>query len=109
MAHGGELGHLEFLRILCQDEITRRDTAAFQPCLARAKFEQQVTLEEFDFAASRKLPAAQIRDLAALRWLHTGGSAILFGPVGGRGQGLGNYVTVHTRTFSGSPFSRMRR
>jgi DNA replication protein DnaC len=81
-AHGGELGHLEFLQTLCQDEITRRDTVAFQRRLVRAKFEQQVTLEEFDFAASPKLPAAQIRDLAALRWLHTGESVILFGPVG---------------------------
>nr|WP_328972833.1 ATP-binding protein [Streptomyces sp. NBC_00239] len=50
--------------------------------MQRAKFEQQVTLEEFDFAASSKLPAAQIRDLAALRWLHAGESVILFGPVG---------------------------
>ncbi len=33
------------------------------------------------FNASPKLPAAQIRDLAALRWLHSGESVILFGPV----------------------------
>ncbi|MFC7831005.1 ATP-binding protein [Streptomyces sp. NPDC057375] len=32
--------------------------------------------------ASPKLPAAQIRDLAALCWLHSGESVILFGPVG---------------------------
>ena len=81
-AHGGELGHLEFLQILCQDEITRRETVAFQRRLQRAHFEQQVTLEEFDFNASSKLPAAQIRDLSALRWLHAGESVILFGPVG---------------------------
>ncbi|MDX3435652.1 ATP-binding protein [Streptomyces stelliscabiei] len=81
-AHGGELGHLEFLQLLCQDEITRRETVAFQRRLQRAKFEQQVTLEEFDFTASSKLPAAQIRDLGALRWLHAGESVILFGPVG---------------------------
>lgn len=31
---------------------------------------------------SLPLPAAQIRDLAALRWLHSGESVILFGPVG---------------------------
>jgi DNA replication protein DnaC len=79
-AHGGELGHLEFLQVLCQDEITRRETVAFQRRLARARFEQHVTLEEFDFAASSKLPAAQIRDLSALRWLHAGESVILFGP-----------------------------
>jgi DNA replication protein DnaC len=39
-------------------------------------------LEGFDFHASPKLPSAQIRDLAALRWLHAGESVILFGPVG---------------------------
>ncbi|MFD3475984.1 ATP-binding protein [Streptomyces sp. NPDC058695] len=50
--------------------------------LARAQFEQQVTLEEFDFNASSKLPAAQTRDLGALRWLHAGVSVILFGPHG---------------------------
>ncbi|MFE8950673.1 IS21-like element helper ATPase IstB [Streptomyces sp. NPDC007856] len=81
-AHGGELGHLDFLQVLCQDEITRRETVAFERRLKRTKFEQQVTLEEFDFTASSKLPAAQIRDLGALRWLHAGESVILFGPVG---------------------------
>ncbi|GAA3119932.1 IS21-like element ISMt2 family helper ATPase IstB [Planomonospora alba] len=81
-AHGGEFGHLEFLQVLCHDEITRRESVAFQRRLSRARFEQQSTLEEFDFAASPKLPAAQIRDLAALRWLHAGESVILFGPVG---------------------------
>ncbi|GGW53509.1 hypothetical protein FHS32_004924 [Streptomyces albaduncus] len=79
-AHGGELGHLDFLQLLCQDEITRRETVAFQRRLQRAKFEQQVTLEEFDFTASSTLPAAQIRDLGALRWLHAGESVILFAP-----------------------------
>ena len=45
-------------------------------------FEEQVTLEGFDFTANPKVPAAQIRDLAALRWLAAGESVILFGPVG---------------------------
>ncbi|MFJ1568715.1 ATP-binding protein [Streptomyces erythrochromogenes] len=49
-AHGGELGHLDFLQVLCQDEITRRETVAFQRRLQRAKFEQQVTLEEFEIS-----------------------------------------------------------
>jgi DNA replication protein DnaC len=39
-------------------------------------------LEGFDFAASPKLPTAQLRDLGALRWLHAGESVILYGPVG---------------------------
>ena len=49
---------------------------------AHARFETHATLEGFDFAASPKLPAAQIRDLAALRWLQSGESVILYGPVG---------------------------
>jgi DNA replication protein DnaC len=81
-ARAGELGHLEFLQVLCADEITRRETMAMQRRLRRARFDAPATLEEFDFHASPKLPAAQIRDLAALRWLHAGESVILYGPVG---------------------------
>src|SRR5688572_4173948 len=81
-ARAGELGHLEFLQVLCHDEITRRQTMAIQRRLRRARFDAPATLEEFDFHASPKLPAAQIRDLAALRWLAAGESVILYGPVG---------------------------
>src|SRR5450755_1530578 len=81
-ARAGELGHIEFLQVLCHDEISRRDSQAVSRRIRRALFEQQATLEGFDFAASPKLPAAQIRDLAALRWLHAGESVILYGPVG---------------------------
>jgi DNA replication protein DnaC len=81
-ARAGELGHLEFLQVLCHDEIARRDATALARRLRRARFDQPSTMEEFDFAASPKLPAAAIRDLAALRWLHAGESVILYGPVG---------------------------
>jgi DNA replication protein DnaC len=81
-ARAGELGHLEFLQVLCHDEISRREATAISRRLRRARFDQPSTLEEFDFAASPKLPAAAIRDLAALRWLHAGESVIIYGPVG---------------------------
>ncbi|MEV6930169.1 IS21-like element helper ATPase IstB [Dactylosporangium sp. NPDC051485] len=81
-AQAGELGHLDFLQVLCHDEITRRESMGMQRRLRHARFEHNTTLEEFDFAASPKLPAAQIRDLAALRWLQTGESVVLHGPVG---------------------------
>jgi len=93
-ARAGELGHIEFLQVLCHDEITRRESQAITRRLRRAHFEQQSTLEEFDYAASPKLPAAQIRDLAALRWLAAGESVVLYGAVGvGKthiAQGLGH-------------------
>jgi DNA replication protein DnaC len=98
-ARAGELGHLEFLQVLCEDELARRGQQAMTRRLRRARFEQQVTLEEFDYTASPKLPAAQIRDLAALRWLHAGESVVLYGPVGvGKthiAQGLGHLAIRH--------------
>ena len=81
-AHAGELGHLDFLQVLCQDEISRRDTMSLARRIRRARFETPATLEGFDFGAAPKLPAAQIRDLAALRWLASGESVIFYGPVG---------------------------
>ena len=105
-AHAGELGHLDFLQVLCDDEITRRDAVSLARRLRRARFEEQATLEEFDFAANPKLPAAQIRDLAALRWLHAGESVILYGPVGvGKthiAQALG-HLAIRPAPTSGSP------
>jgi DNA replication protein DnaC len=99
-ARAGELGHLEFLQVLCHDEISRREAMSMARRLRRARFDEQTTLEEFDFAASPKLPAAAIRDLAALRWLHAGQSVILYGPVGvGKthvAQGLGHLAIRHS-------------
>jgi DNA replication protein DnaC len=98
-ATAGELGHLDFLQVLCDDEISRRQSMAITRRIRRARFDEQVTLEGFDFGASPKLPAAQIRDLAALRWLHAGESVILYGPVGvGKShvaQALGHLAVRH--------------
>jgi DNA replication protein DnaC len=81
-ATAGELGHLEFLQTLCEDEINRRDTAALARRVRQARFEHAATLEEFDFAYNPKIPAATIRDLAVLRFVEAGQSVILHGPVG---------------------------
>ncbi len=98
-ARAGELGHIEFLQVLCHDEIARRDSQAATRRIRRAQFESQSTLEGFDFHANPKLPAAQIRDLAALRWLAAGESVILYGPVGvGKShiaQALGHLAIRH--------------
>jgi DNA replication protein DnaC len=78
----GHLGHLEFLQVLCEDEIARRETATLARRIRRAEFEEQTTFESFDFTANNKLPAAMLRDLAALPWLDATESVILYGPVG---------------------------
>lgn len=77
----GKLGHLEFLQVLCEDEIGRRESAALARGIRQARFEQPNTFDDFDFTASPKLPVATLRDLAALRWRDAGESVILYGPV----------------------------
>lgn len=81
-AQAGELGHVEFLQVLCEDEIARREAAALARRLRAARFEAAATIEDFDFSYNPKIPAARIRDLATLRFLDAGESVVLHGPVG---------------------------
>jgi DNA replication protein DnaC len=98
-ARAGEPGHIDFLQVLCEDEISRRESMSMTRRLRKARSGEQATLEGFDFTASPKLPAAQIRDLAALRWLTAGESVILSGPVGAGkshvAQALGHLAIRH--------------
>jgi DNA replication protein DnaC len=68
-AAAGELGHIDFLQVLCEDELARRDTSGIVRRVREAHFESVTSIEEFDFAYNPKVPAAQIRDLATLRFL----------------------------------------
>ena len=80
-AHAGELGHLDFLQVLCQDKISAGKPP---PCSAGSALPgpRPPPPSKALTSAHPKLPAAQIRDLAALRWLQSGESVILYGPVG---------------------------
>jgi DNA replication protein DnaC len=44
-ATAGDLGHLEFLQALCEDEIARRDAHAIGRRVRAARFEQPTTLK----------------------------------------------------------------
>ncbi|MDE3102080.1 MAG: IS21-like element helper ATPase IstB [Chloroflexota bacterium] len=81
-AHTDKLGHLEFLELLLEDEIQRRANKALARRIARARFEEERTLSEFDFAFNPKIPAAQIRDLATCSFIERRESVLLVGPVG---------------------------
>lgn len=81
-AQQGKMGYLEFLSLLLQDEIARRGQRGLASRLAKARFEEQKTLEEFDFTYNPKIPAEKVRDLATCRYLEAGESIIVCGPVG---------------------------
>jgi DNA replication protein DnaC len=81
-ANAGELGHVEFLQTLCEDELARRDAAGIARRVRAAHFEQTCAIEDFNFSFNPKIPAARIRDLATLRFVEAGESVVLHGPVG---------------------------
>jgi DNA replication protein DnaC len=81
-ARAGTLGHAEFLQVLCEDELARRDAAKVTRRIRAARFPADATLESFDFGYNPKLPTAQIRDLARLEFIAAGEGIIAYGPVG---------------------------
>jgi DNA replication protein DnaC len=110
-ATAGELGHVELLGALCQDEAARRDAAGLGRRVKAARFEQTATVEDFDFSFNPKIPAAVIRDLATLRFIDAGESVILHGPVGvGKSmiaQALGHHACRRGHNVSFTKTSRL--
>jgi DNA replication protein DnaC len=110
-AKPGDLGHLEFLQALCEDEIARRDATAVIRRVRAARFEQPTTLEDFDFKYNPTIPAATIRDLATLRFLNANESVIIHGPVGvGKtfiAQAIGHHACRHNHNVIFTKTSRL--
>jgi DNA replication protein DnaC len=81
-ARSGKLGHVEFLQVLLEDELARRDAAGMLRRIRAARFPTEATLEGFDFTYNKGLPASTIRDLARLEFIQAGEGVLLYGPVG---------------------------
>ena len=64
-----KLAYTDFLALLIQDEIARREQKKFTSRLRRAAFRTQKTLEQFDFDRLPKLNRALVHDLATNRYL----------------------------------------
>lgn len=81
-ARAGKLGHVEFLQVLCEDELARREASALARRINAARFPAEATLEGFDFSYNKAIPAATIRDLARLSFIEAGEGLLIYGPVG---------------------------
>jgi DNA replication protein DnaC len=81
-AQKSSLGYLEFLGLLIQDEIERREAKKFNLRLSRASFEEEKTLEGFDFSFNPKLNAKLIRDLGNGTFIERKEHVLLYGPAG---------------------------
>jgi DNA replication protein DnaC len=81
-AEDQHLGQLEFLALMLDDEIDRRQSKMLTQRLHRARFEEEKTLEEFDWSFNPQVPAEQLRNLATCGFVERRESVLLCGPVG---------------------------
>lgn len=73
------LGYMEFLELLIGDETERREAKKLNARLSKAAFEEEKTLEGFDFSFNANIPSRKVRDLAACQFLHRRENVILCG------------------------------
>jgi DNA replication protein DnaC len=81
-AQGSQLGYIEFFQLLVQDEIERREAKKLNLRISRACFEEEKTLEGFDFAFNPKLNGRLIRDLSTCVFIEKREHVLLYGSAG---------------------------
>jgi DNA replication protein DnaC len=77
-----KLDLLGFLELLLQDEIDRRDYKSLNLRLGRAGFEEEQTLEAFDWDAPITFDRDRVKDLFSLGFIERQEDVIFQGPVG---------------------------
>ncbi len=77
-----KLSHQEFLELVLQDEIDRRDQVGLQLRLSRAQFEEEQTFENFNWDAPISFDRDRVRDLLGMGFLERNEDVIFMGPAG---------------------------
>ncbi len=76
------LNHLEFLRLVLEDEVLQRKERIAKSLKTRAKFRSMANLEDWDQTFERGLTKAKLRELAALSFYHANENLLLLGKTG---------------------------
>jgi len=77
-----KLSYEDFLELVLQDEIDRRDQVSLQLRLSRAQFEEEQTFENFNWDAPVTFDRDRVRDLLGLGFLDRNEDVIFMGPAG---------------------------
>jgi DNA replication protein DnaC len=77
-----EFDHLAFLQLMLQDEIERREAKKLAKRLSRASFEEEKTLEGFDFSFNPKIKRSLIKNLATCIFIERKEHVLIYGPAG---------------------------
>jgi len=81
-ARKSKLSHQDFLELVLQDEIDRREHKSLQLRIDKAGFTEERTFEGFDWDAPVTFDRDRVRDLFGLGFLDRHEDAIFMGPVG---------------------------
>jgi DNA replication protein DnaC len=81
-AEAEQLGYLEFLDQVLEEEHGLRESRRFRNALKLSGLPHHKTLDEFDFAFQPELDPRKIRDLATLQFIDTKSNVALLGPPG---------------------------
>lgn len=77
-----KLAYTEFLALLVQDEVGRREHKKFDLRLRRAGFRGEKTLEGFDFTYNAGINRSLVQDLATCRFIQEKVAVLIAGPCG---------------------------
>ncbi len=75
-------GYMDFLMTLVEDEYERRQSRQLLKRLKSAGFEEEKTLEGFNFSFNPEIPMQKIKQLAGCAYLERKENIFLLGPVG---------------------------
>jgi DNA replication protein DnaC len=81
-AEAAQLGYLEFVDLLLEEEVGVREGRRFRNALKLSGLPHHKTLDDFDFAFQPDLDARKVRDLAALGFVRAHANVALLGPPG---------------------------
>jgi DNA replication protein DnaC len=81
-AAGQGLSHLEFLRLVLEDEVLQRKERVAKMLTTRAKFRSAVELEDWDQTFDRGLTKTKLRELASHGFVQSNENLLILGKTG---------------------------
>jgi DNA replication protein DnaC len=77
-----KLDYAQFLELVLSDEVERRDQKHVSNRLSAAGFEEECTLERFDWSAKIRIDKGRLTDLFGLHFIERKENVVFCGPVG---------------------------
>ena len=81
-AQSQQLGYLEFLELLCEDETCSRNQNGYKKRLSKAKLPVRKTIEDFDFTFQPSIDKRKINDVCTCQFIESNSNIVFIGNPG---------------------------